>query len=71
MTYEEIEQAALALCPDERIQLAETLCESVNDSLAIEWAAESIRRLQELESGTAREVPLDEVLRRARAAITG
>lgn len=69
MTYDEIERAALKLGPEDRSRLAEILLQSVSDSISIAWAVESLRRLQELEAGTAREVPLDEVLWRARAAI--
>ena len=67
MTYE-IERAALDLGSGDRIRLAEILWQSVSDSISIAWAVESIRRLRELEAGTAMEIPLDEVLRRARAA---
>jgi hypothetical protein len=68
MTYDEIEDAALDLGPEDRSRLAEILLQSVSDSISIAWAVESLRRLQELEAGTASEIPLDEVLRRARVA---
>lgn len=69
MTYVEIERAALKLGPHDRIRLAAVLWESVDDSLELAWAAESIRRLKELEAGTARDIPLEIALRRARAAV--
>ncbi len=69
MTYDEIEVAALELGPEDRSRLGEILLQNVSGSISMAWAAESLRRLRELEAGTATEIPLDEVLRRARAAI--
>ncbi len=73
MGLEDLETEALKLNLAERAMLAERLflsldapAEEVNLRL---WVAEAERRLAELRSGVADEIPAQEVLRRARAAI--
>jgi hypothetical protein len=48
-------------------QSLDDLSESENEAL---WAEEAERRLDELEQGLATEIPAEEVLRRARTAIS-
>lgn len=67
MSREQIRQAALALDPDERVALAVELFESLEpETPAVEdaWEAEIDRRVEEVERGTARLVPAEEVFRR-------
>jgi putative addiction module component (TIGR02574 family) len=70
-TYEEIFTAALALPPEARAMLAEHLLESLDaeDQARIDalWAAEAMRRDQEIEDGRVAAVRGDEVMRRLRS----
>ena len=73
MGLDDLETEALKLNLKERALLAERLFLSL-DALAEEenlrrWVTEAERRLAELRTGEAVEVPAEEVLRRARAAI--
>jgi len=70
-TYEEIENAALALPSDARAMLAEHLLESLSaeeqqriDTL---WAEEAERRDKEIEDGIVVAVPGDDVMNRLRS----
>lgn len=61
---DELSRKARALPPEESIRLAEELLSSVQDSdeeVEAAWAQEIERRLEEVESGTAKLVPAEEV----------
>ena len=71
MSYEEIENAALALPAEARSLLAEHLLESLSadeqqriDAL---WAAEAERRDREIEDGVVAAIPGEEVMERLRS----
>lgn len=68
---ESIEQAALALQPDARVQLAHSLVRSVENlpepELASLWLAEAERRDAEMESGVVRGIPGEVVFERIRS----
>ena len=60
----ELSRKARALPPEERIRLAEELISSVQDSdeeIEAAWAEEIERRLEEVENGTAKLIPAEEV----------
>jgi putative addiction module component (TIGR02574 family) len=69
-TYEEVQQIAHELPEDQRVQLANSLWESVgaetDDAAAIEaaWDGEIKRRLDEIDSGSVELAPLEDVLAR-------
>ncbi|HEX2078632.1 MAG TPA: addiction module protein [Longimicrobium sp.] len=76
--YEQLLEKALALTPEQRIQLAQELLESVEwededdeDPAAVEaaWADEIKRRVEELDSGLAEPTPAAEVFARARERV--
>lgn len=72
--YKDLEREILDLDLDARASLAQVLLRSL-DNLSEEeverlWLDEAERRQREIESGAVVEVPADEVLRRARAAIS-
>jgi putative addiction module component (TIGR02574 family) len=61
---DELSRKARALPPEERIRLAEELLSSVQDSdeqIEAAWAQEIERRLEEVENGTAKLIPAEEV----------
>lgn len=64
---------ALALKPEERIELAETLLTSVDGFASPEieaaWMEEVERRVKEIETGQAKLIPAEEVHRKARAVV--
>lgn len=65
----ELLEAALALSEGERAELAERLTESVRPEagrLHPEWESELRRRVDELDSGTVRGVPLAEAMQAVR-----
>ena len=70
VSIESIKQAALALQPDARVQLAHLLVQSVGDLSASEleglWLAEAELRDAEMESGAVHGVPGEAVLERIR-----
>jgi len=72
MELKELEKEAMKLSIDERAALAESLILSVDAPSDAEnarlWVKEAERRLKELREGTVKEVPVEEVFRRARAA---
>ena len=74
MGLEDLETEALKLDLAERAILAERLFLSLDAPAEEEnlrlWVAEAERRLAELRAGTADEIPAEEVMRRARAAIS-
>ena len=69
ISTEELISEAVSLPVDIRVQLVEKLLQSLNpteketDEL---WAAEAERRVQEIESGTVKTVPGDEVFKKIR-----
>ena len=61
---DELSRKARALPPEQRIRLAEELLSSVQDSdeeVEAAWAEEIERRLEEVENGTAKLIPAEEV----------
>jgi putative addiction module component (TIGR02574 family) len=74
MIFTDIEKEALSLTLEEQTQLVNSLVTNIESTTDAEishsWALESLRRLKELEDGTAKENPLEDVLRRARMAIS-
>lgn len=73
MTIDEIKTEALRLGPSERAQLASDLIVSLDELSEAEieqlWLEEAIRRDAELDAGTARLIPADEVFAAARARL--
>ena len=71
MSVEELKEEALRLSPEARAYLARELLASLDAMSAAEieklWIDEAIRREEELDSGTARAYPADDVLARARS----
>lgn len=71
-SYEEVHQLALSLPEEQRIQLANSLFDSVGTDqeegseakIAAAWDEEIKRRLDEIDSGSVQMVPLDDVLAR-------
>lgn len=74
MGLEELAAEIKKLNVKDRAKLAKRIVESLDDLSAAEiealWAEEAERRLDELEQGRVTELPAEEVLRRARAAIS-
>jgi putative addiction module component (TIGR02574 family) len=74
MSIEELEVEIKKLTLRDRAALAKRLVESLDELSAPEietlWAEEAERRLDELEQGLVAESPAEDVLRRARAAIS-
>lgn len=74
MNDEHLEAAIMKLDLDARARLAEKLILSL-DALSDEenlhlWVAEAERRLRDLREGRAKEIPSEEMFRRARQAIS-
>lgn len=69
--FETLEAEALKLSVAERAKLAEHLIASLDEDSEIEdaWAAETERRIAEIEAGTVQLIPAAEALARARAAL--
>jgi putative addiction module component (TIGR02574 family) len=71
MNVERLKAEALRLSPEARVYLARELLASLDtmneDEIEKLWIDEAIRRDVELDSGTARAYPADEVFARARA----
>ena len=75
MSFDQLAEEVMKLGIDEKDGLwAEKLLLSVDDPSDAEnlglWVAEAERRLQELRDGAAEEIPVEEVFRRATAAIS-
>ncbi|MBV5276229.1 MAG: addiction module protein, partial [Lamprocystis purpurea] len=70
-TVIDLETQALQLSVEERAYLADRLLSSlaVDPSVEDAWAIEVDRRIAEFESGSVTDVPVEDVLARARAAI--
>jgi hypothetical protein len=73
MTIDELKAEVLRLNPDERAQLASELIVSLDELSESEierlWVEEAMRRDMELDNGTARSIPADEVFAAARASL--
>jgi hypothetical protein len=71
MSIEELKDEALRLSKESRAYLARELLTSLDDMSKSEieelWLLEAVRRDEELDNGTARSYPADEVFTRARA----
>lgn len=69
--FETLEAEALKLTISERAKLAEHLIASLDEDSEIEeaWAAETERRIAEIENGTVELIPAAEAISRARAAL--
>ena len=74
MSLEELVAEVKKLSLEDRASLAKWIVESLDELSEPEiealWAREAERRLDELEQGLAAEIPAEDVLRRARAAIS-
>jgi putative addiction module component (TIGR02574 family) len=74
MSFDELVAEVEKLSLQERAALAKRIVESLDELSESEvealWLQEAERRLDELEQGRATEVPAEEVLRRAKAAIS-
>lgn len=74
MIFTDIEKEALSLTLEEQTRLVNSLVSHIEGATDAEishsWALESLRRLKELEDGNAKEIPLEDVIRRARMAIS-
>jgi hypothetical protein len=73
MSIDEIKMEALKLNPASRARLARDLLASLDTLSAADleqlWLDEAVRRDDEIDQGTARLQPADEVLARARAQL--
>lgn len=69
--FETLEAEALKLSSAERARLAEHLIASLDEDSEIEeeWAAETERRIAEIEAGTAQLIPAADAIARARATL--
>jgi putative addiction module component (TIGR02574 family) len=66
---EELSRRARDLSPEERVQLAEEILATVHEvdeEVDAAWDAEIRRRIDEVENGTARLIPAEEVFARLR-----
>ena len=72
---EQILQSALSLPPDDRVEIAESLILSLDDTRAAEieaaWAEEIKRRIDSIDKGKAKLIPWDEVNRSMRERLNG
>ena len=74
MGIKELEAEINKLDLKDRAALAKRIVESLDElseaEIAALWTEEAERRLDELEQGLVKEIPAEEALRRARAAIS-
>ena len=70
-TIETLEAEVLKLAPSERSRLLERLIISLDEDAEVEvaWAKEADRRQAELDSGTVKAVPGDQMMERLRARL--
>lgn len=70
---EQISEVALSLPSDARALLADCLVESLDpltdDAVRASWAAEALRRRDEVRSGKVKTIPADEALARVRSLL--
>ena len=66
-----LEAEALKLTPGERAAFAQLLLASLDEDAEIEdaWAAETERRISDIESGAAQVIPIADALAQVRAAL--
>jgi len=73
MTIDELKAEALRLNPEDRAELASDLLRSLDDLSEAEverlWVEEAMRRDANLDAGTARSIPAEQVFRDARARL--
>lgn len=71
VSYEKVKDEALQLPLEDRSRLASRLLESLDDEddVSPEWLEEIRRRVKEINDGTAKMVPHDEVLANVRARL--
>ena len=73
LTDAQIAEQALRLPPSSRARLAEQLVESLDaaesDEVRKAWAAEAIRRRDEVRSGKVKPIPADQVLADVRRVV--
>lgn len=73
MNLQKIEEEALHLSKEERAQLIQRLVLSLDSpsdqELSSDWLLEARRRAEELDEGSVRVVPSEDVMRKARALI--
>ena len=70
---DEISQKALELPPEERVRLAEKLLATVHEvdaEVDAAWDQEIQRRLAEIDNGTAKLIPAEEVFAEVRRILT-
>ena len=66
---DELSQRALELAPEERVRLAERLLATVHEvdaEVDVAWDEEIKRRLAEIDNGTAKLIPAEEVFAEVR-----
>ncbi len=70
-TVAEVEAQALQLSANERARLVDRLLASLPPDAELDaaWAAEACRRLDELDTGSVAEIPIEDAIARARAAM--
>lgn len=69
---EELSRKALSLGPEERVRLAEALLatvQQVDDEVEAAWDAEIQRRVADIDKGTAKLIPAEEVFAEVRRLI--
>lgn len=70
---QQILQTALALPHDDRVEIAESLILSLDDESAAEieaaWATEIQRRLESIDRGEVKMIPMEEVMREMRGRL--
>ena len=69
---EDLSRQALSLSPEERVQLAEELLATVQDvdaEVEAAWDEEIKRRVAEIDNGTAKLIPAEEVFAEIRSLI--
>jgi putative addiction module component (TIGR02574 family) len=73
MTLRVLEKEVLELPPLARVRLAERIIESIDDyaspQLEAKWDDEIERRVKEIEDGTEKGIPAEQVMRNARRAL--
>ncbi len=73
LTVEQIAEEALSLSGDARALLADRLVESLDpaqdETIRKLWAAEALRRRDEVRSGRVKTIPADEAVARVRNAV--
>lgn len=72
LPFATLEAEALKLTPEERVLLADHLLASVGGQSEVEeaWAAETERRLAEVEAGHVVLIPVEEAIQRAKQALS-